>query len=167
MLFIQQRVKNHHYIVDSFNVNPVYLRHNKQGMIPDYRHWQIPLGRRFRSLKMWFVFRIYGVKNLQNHIRKQVWLAHQFKFMVSGDSRFEITHPVILGLVCFRLKGTNELNEKFVNTINDRKNIHLTPTKIDDRFIVRFAVCARTTELADIQYSFKEIQEVAKIVVEK
>ncbi|RWS10963.1 Aromatic-L-amino-acid decarboxylase-like protein, partial [Dinothrombium tinctorium] len=125
-------VKNHHYIVDAFNVNPVYLRHNKQGMIPDYR---------------------------------QVWLAHQFKYMVSQDSRFEITHPVILGLICFRIKGTNELNEAFVNLVNERKKIHLTPAKIGDLFVIRFAVCARTTELADIEYSWREISQVASMVL--
>lgn len=57
-------------VVDSFSVNPVYLQHEMQGKVPDYRHWQIPLGRRFRSLKMWFVFRTYGVKGLRQHIRK-------------------------------------------------------------------------------------------------
>lgn len=71
-------IKDASFVVDAFNVNPVYLRHDMQGKVPDYRHWQIPLGRRFRSLKMWFVFRSYGVKGLQEHIRKQVGPAFAF-----------------------------------------------------------------------------------------
>ena len=62
--------KDASHVVDSFSVDPVYLKHEMQGKVPDYRHWQIPLGRRFRSLKMWFVFRTYGVKGLRQHIRK-------------------------------------------------------------------------------------------------
>lgn len=65
-------LKDASYVVDAFNVNPVYLQHEMQGKVPDYRHWQIPLGRRFRSLKMWFVFRTYGVKGLRQHIRKVI-----------------------------------------------------------------------------------------------
>lgn len=68
------------------------------------QHWQIPLGRRFRSLKMWFVLRLYGVEGLQAHIRKQVNLAKLFGKLVEEDPRFEIVTPVTMGLVCFRLK---------------------------------------------------------------
>ena len=59
-------------MVDAFNVDPLYLKHEHQGQVPDYRHWHIPLGRRFRSLKLWFVMRLYGVEGLQKHIRQQV-----------------------------------------------------------------------------------------------
>lgn len=72
-----------------------------------FQHWQIPLGRRFRSLKLWFVLRLYGVENLQKHIRNHVSQAHEFESLVSADSRFEIVEDVILGLVCFRLKVKN------------------------------------------------------------
>jgi len=69
-----------------------------------FQHWQIPLGRRFRSLKLWFVLRLYGVRNLQSFIRKHVALAHEFEELVRQDNRFEIVTEVVLGLVCFRLK---------------------------------------------------------------
>ncbi|KAK7083885.1 hypothetical protein SK128_016740 [Halocaridina rubra] len=97
-------IKNANDIVDAFNVDPLYLKHDKQGQAPDYRHWQIPLGRRFRSLKLWFVMRLYGKKGLQEHIRKQVALSHQFEDYVRADPLFELVLPVTLGLVCFRLK---------------------------------------------------------------
>ncbi|XP_076346714.1 aromatic-L-amino-acid decarboxylase-like [Tachypleus tridentatus] len=150
-------IKNRHDLVEAFNVNPVYLKHDKEGQIPDYRHWQIPLGRRFRSLKMWFVFRMFGVKGLQAHIQKHVGLAQEFEELVSRDHRFEIVFPVTLGLVCFRLKGSDSVNEEILRLINERGKITLTPTRFKEMFVIRFAVCSKNTESADIQYAWQEI----------
>lgn len=126
-------LKDPTYMINAFNVDPLYLRHDIQGSFPDYRvnvvhlflslclfltkfatecehfltqHWQIPLGRRFRALKLWFVLRIYGVENLQRYIRKHVDQAHEFEALLLSDPRFEIVAEVVLGLVCFRLKVT-------------------------------------------------------------
>lgn len=68
------------------------------------QHWQIPLGRRFRSLKLWFVMRSYGAEGLRAHIRRQVKLASEFHHLVEKDGRFDIPVPPAMGLVCFRLK---------------------------------------------------------------
>ncbi|XP_011494969.1 PREDICTED: aromatic-L-amino-acid decarboxylase [Ceratosolen solmsi marchali] len=146
------------YIINAFNVDPLYLKHDLQGCVPDYRHWQIPLGRRFRALKLWFVLRLYGIENLQKYIRIHVALAHEFEEMVLSDPRFEIVEEVILGLVCFRLKGTNELNEALLKRINGAGNIHLVPSKIQSNFFLRLAICSRFTESKDIEYSWKEIK---------
>ncbi len=73
-------------------------------MVTDYRDWQLPLGRRFRSLKLWFVLKAYGVIALQDYIRNHVILASRFADLVRTDSRFELPAPPALGLVCFRLK---------------------------------------------------------------
>ena len=68
------------------------------------QHWQIPLGRRFRALKLWFVLRIYGVEGLQRHIRHTVRLAQMFEGLVKSDDRFEIVTEISMGLICFRMK---------------------------------------------------------------
>ncbi|KAG9510426.1 Aromatic-L-amino-acid decarboxylase [Fragariocoptes setiger] len=158
--------KDSRSIVDTFNVDPLYLKHEKQGQVPDYRHWQVPLGRRFRSLKVWFVLRSYGVRGLQDYIRGHIKLAHYFENLVDSDDRFVVTHPVTMGLVCFRLKADNETNELLVKKINNNKNIHLCPSKVKGLYIIRFAVCARSTNKKDIDHSWKEIlrltDEVAK-----
>ncbi|KAJ8679481.1 hypothetical protein QAD02_015268 [Eretmocerus hayati] len=151
-------LKDPTHVINAFNVDPVYLKHDMQGSAPDYRHWQIPLGRRFRSLKLWFVLRLYGVENLQNYIRKHVALAHEFESFVQTDPRFEITEEVVLGLVCFRLKGSNEVNEALLKRINGAGNIHLVPSKIKDCFFLRLAICSRYSESKDIEYSWREIQ---------
>uniref|UniRef100_A0A8C6FZ68 Aromatic-L-amino-acid decarboxylase n=1 Tax=Moschus moschiferus TaxID=68415 RepID=A0A8C6FZ68_MOSMO len=160
-------VKKRTDLTGAFRLDPVYLRHSHQdsGLITDYRHWQLPLGRRFRSLKMWFVFRMYGVKGLQAYIRKHVQLAHAFEALVRQDPRFEICAEVTLGLVCFRLKGSNKLNEALLESINSAKKIHLVPCSLRDRFVLRFAICSRTVELAHVQRAWEHIQEMAAMVL--
>ncbi|CAH1388971.1 unnamed protein product [Nezara viridula] len=148
-------------VIDAFNVDPLYLKHEMQGSAPDYRHWQIPLGRRFRALKLWFVMRLYGAENLRAHIRKQIGLAHLFESLLLEDSRFEIFSEVTMGLVCFRLKGTNELNEQLLKMINGHGKIHLVPSKIKGSYFLRLAICSRYTEEEDIRESWKEISTLA------
>lgn len=84
-------------------VNPLYLQHEHSSAI-DYRHYGIPLSRRFRALKLWFVFRSYGIVGLQNYIRNHIKLAKKFEALVQDDERFEVRNDVHLGLVCFRLR---------------------------------------------------------------
>ncbi|XP_394115.2 aromatic-L-amino-acid decarboxylase [Apis mellifera] len=151
-------LKDPTYMINAFNMDPLYLKYDIQGSPPDYRHWQIPLGRRFRSLKLWFVLRMYGVENLQRYIRKHVEQAREFEAMILSDPRFEIVAEVVLGLVCFRLKGSNDINEALLKKINDAGNIHLVPSKIKDMYFLRFAICSRFSESKDIQNSWKEIK---------
>nr|CAD7267969.1 unnamed protein product [Timema shepardi] len=152
-------------VVNSFNVDPLYLKHDHQGDAPDYRHWQIPLGRRFRALKLWFVLRLYGVEGLQKHIRSQIALAHEFEDLVGEDDRFEIITEVVLGLVCFRLKGSNERNESLLKKINGHGTIHLVPSKVRDTYFLRLAVCSRFTESEDIRLAWREIRTLAEDVL--
>ncbi|XP_073741131.1 aromatic-L-amino-acid decarboxylase isoform X1 [Callorhinus ursinus] len=187
-------VKKRTDLIGAFKLDPLYLKHGHQdsgtpgsllsamfwfcfhqscisagsqeeGLITDYRHWQLPLGRRFRSLKMWFVFRMYGVKGLQAYIRKHVRLAHEFEHLVHQDPRFEICAEVTLGLVCFRLKGSNKLNEDLLERINSAKKIHLVPCHLRDKFVLRLAICARTVESAHVRQAWKHIQQLATDVL--
>ncbi|KAI5633968.1 pyridoxal-dependent decarboxylase conserved domain-containing protein [Phthorimaea operculella] len=151
-------LKQPRWIVDAFNVDPLYLQHDNQGSATDYRHWQIPLGRRFRALKLWFVLRLYGVENLQKHIRKQIALAHLFENLCLKDQRFELAEEVTMALVCFKLKGGNELNKELLRCINSRGKIHLIPSEIDGVYFLRLAICSRMTEESDIHFSWEEIR---------
>lgn len=151
-------VKDKRDIVGAFHVDPVYLQHEHQGQVTDYRHWQIPLGRRFRSLKLWFVLRMFGVEKLQEHIRYQVKLAREFKALVMSDSRFTIEAEVILGLVCFRLKGSNQRNRELLERINKSGKIHMIGTELKGRYILRFAVCSAETESRHVMYAWKVIK---------
>ncbi|XP_060776374.1 aromatic-L-amino-acid decarboxylase [Neoarius graeffei] len=156
-------VKKRADIIGAFKMDPLYLKHDHQesGLVTDYRHWQIPLGRRFRSLKLWFVLRMYGVRGLQQYIRKHVALAKEFESLVLADERFEICAEVVLGLVCFRLKGSNDLNETLLKRINGSRRIHLVPCQLADTFVLRLAVCARTTESRHIHEAWTFITQLA------
>src|ERR1700757_4618835 len=89
-------------LIQTLSVLPEYLRNQatESGAVIDYRDWHIPLGRRFRSLKLWFVIRWYGVEGLQFHVRRHVELAQQFLHWVKDDARFEVAAPAPLNLVC-------------------------------------------------------------------
>ncbi|VDM45971.1 unnamed protein product [Toxocara canis] len=90
--------------VKYFDVEPLYLKHEHQANSLDYRHLQIALGRRFRSLKIWFVMRNLGNEQLRQHLRKMNELAEYFAELVSKDELLELFVPRHLGLVCFRIK---------------------------------------------------------------
>lgn len=84
-------------LTDTFNVDPVYLRHENSNTAIDFMHWQIPLSRRFRALKFWFVLRSFGIKGLQRHIRNSVYLARKFESLLLADQRFEVPVKCQLG----------------------------------------------------------------------
>jgi histidine decarboxylase len=88
----------------TFTVSPLYLKHRYSGAAIDYMHWQVGLSRRFRSLKLWFVLRSFGIEGIQKHIRNGVKCAQQFEALVKADDRFEIKADRYLGLVVFKLK---------------------------------------------------------------
>lgn len=156
-------VKNRELVTTAFSVEPEYLQnHNLRGenSMPDFRNWTVQLSRPFTSLKVWFVLRMYGVKGLQDRIRKDVALAKEFEILVRQDHRFEIVAEVNLGVVCFKLKGENNLNESLLKRINGDRRIYLTPSISKDVFFLRFVVAVYNTESHDILYAWNVIQEI-------
>ncbi|KAK6196104.1 hypothetical protein SNE40_001393 [Patella caerulea] len=157
-------VKDSRLLAEAFVVDPLYLKHENEGAMPDYRHWHIPLGRRFRSLKLWFVLRLFGQRKLQQSIVKDVNLAKEFEKLVRADTRFEVTSEVKMALVCFKLKGTNEKNEKLLKLINDDGRIHIVPSTMKGTYYLRFAICASTTTIDHVIFAWNVIQELANKV---
>ena len=92
---------------------PEYLKteSSKTAKVIDYRDWQIPLGRRFRSLKLWAVIRYYGIDGLQNYVRNHIELTQEFLSWIKNDKGFEVIAPTPLNLVCFRARGSDRINE--------------------------------------------------------
>ncbi len=150
-------------LIDTFSILPEYLRNQatESGAVFDYRDWHIPLGRRFRSLKLWFVIRHYGVEGLQYHIRRHVDLAQQFAKWVEGDDRFELAAPAPLNLVCFRYRGGDESNQRLMESLNRSGDLYLTHTRLNDRFILRFCVGQTNTTMRHVEQAWKRIQEEA------
>lgn len=123
---------------------------------PDIRHWQIPSCRRFRSLKLWFVMRTYGIEGLQKHIRHHVSLAKYLEELVRADKRFEVLISS-LGVVCFRLIGEDSLTQRLLDNISVRKNLFIMPYYYQGKLVVRFVICSIFTEREDIVYAWNEI----------
>lgn len=150
-----------------FSVQPPYLQHRYQKQTMDYRHLQIALGRRFRSLKIWFVLRNMGTQELQNYLRKMVDFAKIFENLIKNDPLFELFVPRHLGLVCFRLKNsTNELNSQLYDTINNNRIIHLTSSTVHGETFMRFTICSSKTTEENVRKAYEIIHETALKVLE-
>ncbi|UJR09418.1 hypothetical protein I4U23_013659 [Adineta vaga] len=149
----------------AFNVDPLYLQHENAGVAIDYMHWQVPLSRRFRALKLWFVIRSFGIEGLQKHIRNGVRMGSIFESFVRADERFELPADRHLGLVVFRLKGENELTEQLLKEINSGGLIHCVPASIKGKYIIRFTVTATSTNIDDINRDWEIIQTTASKIL--
>jgi aromatic-L-amino-acid decarboxylase len=154
-------------LIQTLSVLPEYLRNKatETGAVIDYRDWQIPLGRRFRSLKLWFVIRHYGIEGLQHHIRRHVELAQQFAEWVWKDHRFELAAPAPLNLVCFRHKGGDEVNQSLMDRLNRSGDLYLTHTRLNDRLTLRLCVGQANTTARHVERAWQRIQEEAAIAI--
>ena len=150
-------------LIRTLSVLPEYLRNKatETGAVIDYRDWQIPLGRRFRSLKLWFVIRYYGAEGLRYHIRRHVELGQLFAKWVGEDPRFELAAPVPLNLVCFRHKGGDDINQAIMDRLNRSGDLYLTHTKLKDRLTLRLCVGQTNTKQQHVENAWKRIQEEA------
>ena len=149
-------------LIDTFSILPEYLRNTatESGAVFDYRDWHIPLGRRFRALKLWFVIRHYGVKGLRHHIRNHVELAQQFAGWIAEDDHFELAAPAPLNLVCFRHKGGDAINQKLLNRLNQSGKLYLTHTVLHDRFTLRLCVGQTHTDARHVKQAWVQIRQI-------
>jgi aromatic-L-amino-acid decarboxylase len=152
-------------LIETLSILPEYLKNHatEAGAVFDYRDWQIPLGRRFRALKLWLVIRHYGIEGLQYHVRRHLELAQQFLKWVQSDERFEIVAPAPLNLVCFRLRGSDEENEKLLNDLNATGKMYLSHTRLNDRFTLRLCVGQSQTEERHVRSAWELIKQLAPL----
>jgi len=159
-------VADRRHLIQTLSVLPEYLRNQatESGAVIDYRDWHIQLGRRFRSLKLWFVIRYYGIEGLQHHIREHVRLAQQFAAWVRDDSRFELAAPAQLNLVCFRLLAGDQANQLFMDRLNGSGDLYLTHTKLDGKLTLRLCVGQTNTQARHVERAWERIrQETGKL----
>ncbi len=140
-------VRNSNALTRTFSLVPEYLQ-TGHGEELDFSNWGIQLGRRFRSLKLWFVIRHYGVEGLQAMIREHIRLGELFEQLVLDDRRFELLAPRSLNIICFRFKDDldeklNATNKTILDACNASEKIFLSHTEIDGKFAIRF-VCGQT-----------------------
>jgi aromatic-L-amino-acid decarboxylase len=147
-------------LIQTLSVLPEYLRNkaSESGAVIDYRDWHIPLGRRFRALKLWFVLRHYGIEGLQFHIREHVRLAREFARWVEQDTRFELVVNPPLNLVCFRLKAGDDQNQRLLNALNQSGKLYVTHTKLNDRFVLRMSIGQTYTAERHVRQAWQLVQ---------
>ena len=150
-------------LVRTLSVLPEFLKNQAtaSGAVIDYRDWQVPLGRRFRALKLWFVLRHYGAEGLRHHVRRHVELARQFADWVEADARFELAAPAPLNLVCFRHRGGDAINQAILDRLNRSGHLYLTHTKLDGKFTLRMSIGQSRTELSHVQRAWERIRNEA------
>ena len=157
-------VANRDELINTFSILPEYLRNQatESGEVFDYRDWHIQLGRRFRSLKLWFVIRHYGVEGLQYHIRKHVELAQKFTNWINNSDDFELYVEPPFNLVCFKHKAGNDFNMKLMNTVNETGKAYFTHTKLNGDVVLRMSIGQTNTEEQHLKQTWNLIRESAK-----
>ncbi|KAI0643877.1 aromatic-L-amino-acid decarboxylase [Trametes meyenii] len=175
-------VRNRMSLTDALDVTPEFLRTKQHdaGLVVDYRNWHLGLGRRFRSLKVWFVLRRYGVEGFRQHIREGVALNEHFAALVRASPHFELVTPPRLALSVFRVvlpasaspgdadAATNDLNRAFYAHVSGAGDkLFLTQTKLNDAFCVRFAVGAQRTRREHVDAAWAIIQASARAATEE
>lgn len=150
-------------LVAALGIWPEYLRNppSQSGAVIDYRDWQVPLGRRFRALKLWFVLRSFGVRGIQEKVRQHVAWAQELAQWVGQDPRFELAAPVPLNLVCFRLRDGDEANQRLLEAVNRSGKLYLNHTRLDGKFTLRLCVGQTSTQRRHVQRAWEIIRELA------
>ncbi len=156
-------------LVQTFEILPEYLKTAEGDRVHNYRDWGLPLGRRFRALKLWFVIRSLGVSGLQEIIQRHIAIAHELRGWIEACPDFELLAPTPLALVCFRYRPTDtdpgrldQLNARLLETLNATGKLYITHTKLNGRFALRLVTAQTNVTLADVRDAWNLIQSTAR-----
>jgi aromatic-L-amino-acid/L-tryptophan decarboxylase len=166
-------VKDKEVLIRTFEILPEYLKTLSDSKVNNYCDWGIPLGRRFRALKLWFVIRSFGVKGLQEKLRYQISVAKNLESEIRSDSEFEILAPVTFNLICFRFKPSgikseselNKLNEKLLRKINETGKIFISHTKLNGKYTLRMVIGQTNVTEEHAFRAWELIKEISKIKI--
>ncbi len=162
-------VKDKEALLRTFEILPEYLKTATRGLVNDYRDWGIPLGRRFRALKLWFVIRSYGVTKLREMVSEHIRIARWLEQEIIAHPGFEIMAAVPLSVVCFRYRpscvfGTenlNALNEELLAKLNASGKLFLTHTKLKGQYTLRMSIAGTLTTQQHVEKAWELIKATA------
>lgn len=157
-------------LVRTLSILPDYLKSREGDQVIDYRDWSVPLGRRFRALKLWFVIRSYGVEGLKQRLAAHIDWTRELAEQVAAAEDFEVTSPVNLALFSFRYRPAgvgdpaelDRLNETLLHKLNDGGAIYLTQNRVNGAYVIRFSVGQTATERRHVQAAWDLIQRTAR-----
>ena len=150
-------------LLATLSILPPYLRNaaTEAGEVVDYRDWHVPLGRRFRALKLWFVLRSYGAEGIRTHIREHIAWARRLAERVEADPRLELVAPTPLALVSFRHVSGDEMTHALAEAVNESGHSLVTPSVIDGRAFIRVSIGATTTREEHVDRLWRLIDDAA------
>ena len=150
-------------LIAALSILPEYLRNEATdaGTVIDYRDWHVPLGRRFRALKLWFVLRHYGASGLRHHVDRHVQLAQAFADDVDADPSWALAAPTALNLVCLRHVDGDERTMTVLDEINRSGEQYLTHTRLDDQAVIRVSIGQTHTERRHVDELWAHLQRLA------
>lgn len=154
-------------LVRTLAIHPEFLKTHGLDDIIDYSEWSVPLGRRFRALKIWFLLRVYGLEGLRNMIRNHVRWSEKLAARLAATTNFRVTTGPMLSLFSFRHEPQNVAdldahNLLLINAINDDGRIYLTQTKVEGQLVIRFQAGSFDMIEADADDAFDVITEMAQ-----
>ncbi|MBN1426454.1 aspartate aminotransferase family protein [Candidatus Fermentibacteria bacterium] len=151
-------------LITTLSILPEYLRNKatESGAVIDYRDWQVPLGRRFRALKLWFVIRHYGVEGLRFHIREHIAAAQEFAAWIEKSPDFELAVKPPLNLICFRHKRGDEMTRAIMNRVNDSGALCMSHAVLDGRFTLRLCVGQTLTTRLHVRRAWDAVVSAAR-----
>ncbi len=145
----------------AFSLVPAYLENAEDGRAVNYMDYGVPLGRRFRALKLWFVMRSFGREGICRVIRAQIDWARELATQIDAEPRFERVAPAPLSVVCFRLRGADQQNRELLDRVNAIGEIFLSHTVLHGRFVLRIAIGNLMTTRAHVQNAWELIRALA------
>lgn len=150
-------------VLGALSILPEYLRTAaaESGAAIDYRDWQIPLGRRFRALKIWFALRLDGVESVRSMIRGHVDMTQRLAALVAADDRFEIAAPHPLNLLCLRLRAGDTATDALVEAANATGDALFTRTVLDGRSALRISIGSATTRWRHVESAWRLLESLA------
>ena len=165
-------VKDASMLIKTFEILPEYLKTRTRGKVNDYRDWGVPLGRRFRALKLWSVIRTYGVEGLRETVRNHIAIAAELSAQISKETDFEILAPVTICVVCFRYvpagyseEEINAINEKLNHALNDSGKLYLSHTVLNGKYTLRMVTAQTNVTIEHVERAWILIKATARSII--
>lgn len=162
-------VKDAATLIRTFEILPEYLKTRTRGLVNDYRDWGVPLGRRFRALKLWAVIRSYGTEGLKQKVRLHIDIAKNLAARIASEKDFELMAPVTMSVVCFRYRPEgfdtaelNTINELLNHKLNDSGRIYLTHTTVNGAYTLRMVTAQTNVTEAHVTKAWDQIVTTAR-----
>ena len=168
-------VKDAGLLIKTFEILPEYLKTKTRGVVNDYRDWGVPLGRRFRALKLWFVIRSFGLEGIREKLRFHIQMNKSFATALEDIKDLHLPLEPFLNFTCFRLQpkgmenpeALNRLNEAFLEEINKGGRLFLTHTRINGLYTIRMLIGQTYVEEKDVEQSLDQIKLAALITMKR